>query len=201
MNVLVACECSGIVRDAFRAKGHEAWSCDLPGVLVEGIWTDKHLYGDCFYFLEEENSPVGKWDLLIAHPPCTYLANSGVVHLDREDDRWDKMCEAIDFFNSLYEAPVEHVCVENPIMHGYAAKYVNGKYTQKIQPYEFGHPESKATCLWLRNLPELKPTKVVKPEKSMVNGVAGDSNQQRNRSRTYRGIANAMADQWGSLDG
>lgn len=185
MNVLVACEFSGIVRDAFAAKGHNAWSCDL-------YWSEKegnHFQCDITEILESDKY---NWDLMIAHPPCTYLCNSGVRWMDN-DERWKKMIEAVFFFLYLLNQPIPKICVENPIMHGYARKLIHVPYTQIIQPWKFGHEESKSTCLWLEGLPKLIPTKYVTPKHS----ISETKNGWVDRSRTYEGIANAMAEQWG----
>jgi len=145
MRVLVACEESGTVRDAFRKLGHDAWSCDLID-----IDNKHHLQGDVLEYLD------WNWDLMIAHPPCTRLCNSGVMWLDKRN-LWDELKEAWQFFNKLKNAPIERICIENPIPHKYAVEHI-GKYTQLIQPWQFGHGETKATCLWLKNLPLLTPT-------------------------------------------
>lgn len=195
MNVLIACEESGTVRDAFIAKGHNAISCDIIPSSKQG----PHLQVDV---LEVINWPM--WDLIIAHPPCTYLANSGVCHLDdmKNIERVAKMHEAAVFFNAILNAKCEKICVENPIPH----KYGIGKtYTQTIQPWQFGHPESKATCLWLKGLPKLKETNNVKDEyKSLPKNKAQrlhylppGPERAKLRSKTFTGIAQAMADQWG----
>ena len=180
MKVLIACEFSGIVRDAFTAKGHNAWSCDLLPTEREG----QHIQGDVLNFLNDG------WDLMIAHPPCTHLAVSGA--------RWFKnkqreQKEAIAFFMALVNAPVEHICIENPISI-MSTKY--RKPDQIIQPWQFGHGETKATCLWLKNLPNLEPTKVVNGREGKIWREPPSIDRWKKRSRTYKGIANAMADQW-----
>lgn len=204
MRVLVACEYSGTVRDAFRALKHDAWSCDLLPSDVGG----PHIQGDALEAIRKQ-----RWDLLIAHPPCTYLCNSGLHWNKRVPGREQKTIEALAFFEALLNAPVPRVAIENPI--GKASTVVR-KPDQIIQPYEFGHDASKATCLWLRNLPLLQPTKHVEPR--WVMGPSGvklprwsnqtDSGQNKLppskdrwkiRSTTYAGIAVAMADQWGRL--
>ncbi len=200
MKVLVACEFSGIVRDAFRAKGHDAWSCDLESDADNSPWhfqqdVTEIIYDDC-------------WEMLIAHPPCTYLANSGVHWLHKDETRWKKMIEAAVFFRLFLCAPINKICVENPVIHKYAIEHIGEKYAQTIQPYEFGQPESKRTCLWLKNLPKLMPTKILeKPGKgywdnqtpSGQNKLGPSVDRARIRSTTYQGIADAMADQWGNL--
>ena len=149
MKVLIACEESGIVREAFAKLGHDAWSCDLLDTAVHG----NHIKDDVLKHLEDG------WDLLIAHPPCTRLANSGVRWL-KERNLEGEVIIASEFFNSLLNNPIPKVCVENPIQHKYARQYIRN-YDQIIQPYQFGHGERKATCLWLRGLPYLVPTKIV----------------------------------------
>lgn len=200
MKVLVACEYSGIVRDAFIRKGHDAISCDL---LPSESDFGPHYQGDAKDIL------YGGFDLLIAHPPCTYLCNSGVSWLKKDQSRWEKLDQAADFFRLFLDAPIPKICVENPVMHRYALERIGGvKQTQSIQPYQFGHDASKRTCLWLKNLPKLQPTKHIEPR--IVNGLKRwanqtDSGQNRLppsedrwkiRSATYEGIAEAMAEQW-----
>lgn len=215
VKVLVACEFSGVVRDAFRRRGHDAWSCDLLPSEADEKW---HLVGDIFDCIEKPT--FGEpWDLMIAHPPCTYLCNSGVLRLyqggkkinGRDGWRWREMQRAAQFFVDLLNAPIGRICIENPVMHGYARELVGTNYTQRIQPYHFREDASKGTCLWLKNLPPLRETGYVRPR--LVNGLPRwanqtDSNQTRLgpspdrwkiRSRTYQGIADAMAEQWGSL--
>lgn len=206
MKVLVACEVSGIVRDAFKAKGHDAWSCDLLPTERPG----QHIQDDVLNHLGE------RWDLMIAHPPCTYLANSGVCHLYNKDgsinqDRWQKMKEAAAFFQRLWFSPIPKIAIENPIMHhwgkreaGVWACYDTSKFKQVIQPWMFGHPEQKATCLWLKNLPKLEPTNDVRKEmlklpdnkRQRLHYLPPSKDRQRIRSQTFQGIADAMATQW-----
>jgi hypothetical protein len=181
MRVLVACEFSGIVRDSFIAKGHDAWSCDLLDTESNG----PHIKGHIFNHLD-----FG-WDLMIAHPPCTYLAVSGA--------RWFKEREfeqrnAVKFFMGLINAPIHKIAVENPICI-MSTKY--RKPDQIIQPWMFGHGETKATCLWLKNIPILKPTNIVDGRLARVHKESPGPNRWKNRSRTYQGIADAMAEQWG----
>lgn len=189
MKVLVACEFSGIVRDAFAARGHDAWSCDLLPTERPG----QHIQGDVLNALY-----AGGWDLLIAHPECTYLCNSGVRWLSRPG-RWRLMESACAFFRLMLEAPVERIAVENPVMHGHAKRLVGVQQTQVIQPWQFGDSERKATCLWLKNLPPLRPTEIVLPLGNSVHHEPPGPDRKRNRSRTFRGIAQAMAHQWGAL--
>lgn len=204
MKILIACEFSGEVRDAFIARGHDAISCDILPTEKPG----PHYQGDVRDILNDN------WDMIIAFPPCTYLANSGVIHLSDKDEmkaliRWDKMIDACLFFNLFdYDHPCRHICIENPIQHGYARRYIR-KYDQIIQPWQFGHEVQKATCLWLKGLPLLTPTNIVDrgPIYIQKNGkkrggafhmlMPGGKNQSKNRSRTFPGIAAAMATQWG----
>ena len=194
MRVLIACEFSGIVRDAFAERGHDAWSCDLLPSEKNG----NHIKDDVLRHLDEH------WDLMIAHPPCTYLANSGVRWLKERPERWQLMVEAAQFFHRLLMGlstdplwNIPRVAVENPIPHKYALEYIGWKYDQIIQPWQFGHPETKATCLWLYNLPKLKATKVVEGRHGRVWKEPPSPERWKNRSRTYQGIAEAMAQQWG----
>lgn len=196
MRVLVACEFSGIVREAFAARGHDAWSCDLLPTEQPG----QHIEGDVLGVLD------GGWDMMIAHPPCTYLCNSGVHWLHRRKDRWPLMEKAAKFFRSLLTAPIDRIAVENLVMHKYAIAIVGRKHNQTIQPYEFGHPESKRTCLWLKNLPPLLPTDVLalppgshwkNQTPSGQNKLGPSEDRWKLRSITYQGIADAMAEQWG----
>lgn len=210
--VLVACEYSGIVRDAFAARGWDAWSCDLlPSERPEG----QHVQGDVLPLLEDS------WDLLIAHPPCTYLSNSGAKHLYlgktkvdkealgylRDPARWANMEDAARFFNIFLNTNIPHVAVENPIMHGHGVERVGGKATQFVQPYHFGTLESKKTGLRLINLPKLRHTNDVtaafkllpKSETHKVHRASPGPDRWKERSRTYPAIAQAMADQWGPL--
>ena len=183
MRVLVACEYSGRVRDAFRALGHDAMSCDFLPTEVEG----PHHQGDVTELLH-----MG-WDLMIAHPPCTHLAVSG--------SRWFKdkvreQAEALIFVQTLLDAPIPRVALENPI--SIISTRIR-KPDQIIQPWMFGHGETKATCLWLKGLPKLVPTNVVDGREPKVHRMSPGPDRWKERSRTYRGIANAMAQQWGSL--
>lgn len=187
--VLVACEFSGTVRDAFAARGWEAWSCDLLPSEKPGA----HYMGDVALMLQR------RWDLVIGHPPCTRLANSGVRWLG-ERGLWEDMRQAARFFNSILNCNADAVCVENPQPHGYALELV-GKYTQSIQPWQFGHGETKRTCLWLRGLPNLEPTSIVDGRDQRVHKMSPGPDRWRERSRTYQGIADAMAAQWGPLYG
>lgn len=208
MKVLVACEFSGIVREAFRNRGHDAKSCDLIPSLDN---SPHHIIGDALWFAENDEY----WDLVVAHPPCTYLTNAGVRHLHESvtscngsvaacygTDRFHEMRKAAQFFYMLLTVSAPRVCVENPIPHRYAREII-GKYDQIIQPWQFGHGEVKATCLWLRNLPKLIPTHIVDGRYARCHlespGIKNGLTRQQRRSITYQGIADAMAEQWGSL--
>ena len=195
MKILVACEFSGVVRNEFISLGHDAWSCDLlptdsPGPHIEGDVLEVLNYG---------------WDLMVAHPPCTYLSNSGVSHLYKSYERWKQMIDGACFFRELLHAPIPKIAVENPIMHGYAKKIIGKEQDQIIQPWMFGHPDSKATCFWLKNLPLLKKTNVLNLPKSGhwenqtssgQNKLPPSDDRWKLRSITFKGIAKAIADQW-----
>ena len=184
MKVLVACEYSGRVREAFRKKGHDAWSCDI---LPSEDNSPYHIQQDVKDVLS------GKWDMLIAHPPCTHLAVSGARWFK---DKVEEQKEAIEFFLHLANYPIERVAVENPVSI-MSTRW--RKPDQIIQPWMFGHGETKATCLWLRNLPPLIPTDIVDGRYPAVHKMGPSPDRWKNRSRTYQGIADAMADQWGCL--
>jgi hypothetical protein len=193
--ILIGCEFSGIVRDAFLRRGYDAWSCDFLKSENKG----PHLRGNVLRVLG-----LG-WDLAIFHPPCTYLCNSGAKHLyrggkkvnGRDPERWRKMRRAARFFRKLWAAPVARICIENPVMTGHAKKRIGVSQKQVIQPWMFGHGEIKATCLWLRGLPELEPTKIVKGRRPRVHHMSPGPERWKERSRTLAGIAEAMASQWG----
>lgn len=186
MRILVACEFSGIVRDAFAARGHDAWSCDLLPSERPG----QHIQGDVLGVLDNN------WDLMIAHPPCTHLAVSGARWF-KQKIRDGRQGEAVEFFMALVNAPCNRVAVENPI--GIMSRVYRFP-DQIIQPWQFGHGETKATCLWLRNLPPLKPTNIVDGRRPRVHHESPGPNRWKNRSRTYQGISDAMAEQWGRHD-
>lgn len=204
LKVLVACEFSGIVRDAFSARGANAWSCDLlPSERV-----GNHIQRNVIDVLDDD------WDLMIAHPPCTYLANSGVRWLyggkgtKRDIERWARMDRSARFFRVLLNAPIPKVAVENPIMHRYGRAIIGEGPMQIIQPWQYGHRETKATCLWLRGLPMLAPTNIVGPvptdlverrKWARVHCEPPSLDRWKNRSRTYEGVAAAMAVQWGRI--
>lgn len=195
LRVLVACEFSGTVRDAFTALGHDATSCDLLPTESAG----QHYQGDVFDILNDG------WDLMIAHPPCTYLTNSGVRWLHERKDRWIDLIEGAVFFRRLLEAPVARIAIENPVMHGYAASIIGQRQTQIVQPWMFGHTEQKATGLWLRGLPPLLASEDVRAammqlpyaERNKIHSTPASKNRWKLRSVTYPGIAHAMAAQWG----
>ena len=180
MNVLVACEFSGVVREAFINQGHKAMSCDFLDTEIDG----PHYKGDVRDILYEN------WDLMIAHPPCTYLASAGA--------RWwkDKRKEqedALEFVRLLLEAPIHKIALENPV--GIISTRIRPP-DQYIQPNEFGHPEAKKTGLWLKNLPQLQPTIIVHRKEDRVHRMSESDIRWMERSRTFIGIANAMAKQW-----
>lgn len=199
MKVLVACEYSGKVREAFRALGHDVWSCDLLPADDGSVF---HIQGDVLEIINDG------WDLMIAHPPCTYLCNSGVSWLHRIEGRWDQMREGAEFFKALLNAPIPKICIENPIMHKYAKEIIGKNYAQLVQPYQFGHPESKATCFWLKGLEPLQETENVKEqwqalpkkEAQRLHMLPPSKDRWKIRSETYQGIANAMAQQWGQTN-
>jgi hypothetical protein len=196
LRVLIACEFSGIVRRAFAARGHDAWSCDL---LPAEDRSNRHIVGDVRDHLGDG------WDMLIAHPPCTRLCNSGVRWLSvpppgktLKDMRAELEAGAA-LFSDCWDAPVERVAVENPVMHRHAKALIRGYQppAQSIQPWQFGHGETKRTCLWLRGLPPLVPTNVVEGREARVHRMPPGPDRWKERSRFYSGIAEAMADQWG----
>lgn len=182
--VLIACEFSGIVREEFHKRKHEVWSYDYLEPEIFGA----HIQGDVREALDSE------WDLMIAFPPCTHLCVSGA--------RWFKnkqkeQKEALDFIRELMDAPIPRICIENPI--GVISTKIR-KPDQIIHPWQFGHGETKSTCLWLKNLPKLKPTKIVKGREQRVFKEPPSKERWKNRSRTYLGVAEAMAEQWGNLN-
>jgi hypothetical protein len=186
MRVLIACEFSGTVRDAFTALGHEAWSCDLLPTESEG----NHYQGDVLEFLEYVDC---QWDLMIAHPPCTHLAVSGA--------RWFKekvteQAEALEFVHRLMNSPIPRIAIENPVS---IISTKIRKPDQIIQPWMFGHGETKATCLWLKNLPLLSPTNIVSGREARIHRMPPGPDRWKERSKTFKGIAAAMANQWGGI--
>ena len=194
MKVLVACEYSGIVREAFVLKGHDAWSCDL---LPTDQPSDKHIQGDVLEIINDN------WDLIIAHPPCTHLSVSGAA-------RWaEKVADgrqqaAIKFVEDIWNANCPFIAIENPV-GALSSRSKLGKATQYIQPYEFGHAEQKKTGLWLKGLPKLIPTDVIDVsnlpdnQRQRLHYLPPSKDRWKIRSTTFQGIANAMADQWGNL--
>mgnify|MGYP001469427632 CR=1 FL=1 len=185
MKVLVACEYSGRVRQAFRDRGHDAWSCDL---LPAEDDSEFHLQGDAIGHAASSN-----FDLMVAHPPCTHLSVSGARHFEakRADGRQQ---EAIDFFLAIARAPVPRIAVENPIC---IMSSVWREPDQVIQPWMFGHGETKATCLWLKGLPPLRATNIVPGREQRIHRMPPGPDRWKERSRTFEGIAQAMAEQWG----
>ena len=183
MKILVACEYSGVVRDAFRARGHDAMSCDLLPTDAPG----PHYQGDVFDIINDG------WDLMVAHPPCTHLAVSGARHFAAKQTSGVQQ-EALDFVQRLMNAPIERIALENPI--SIISSRIR-KPDQIIQPWQFGHGETKATCLWLKNLPKLQPTNIVDGREARVHRMPPSADRWKLRSTTYRGIADAMAAQWG----
>ena len=192
MRVLVACEFSNRVRDAFLTRGHDAWSCDLRRADHPSRDYRRHLRCDVGPLLRES------WDLVIAHPPCTYLCNSGVWLIHRQEDRLEGVAYGAAFFLECLGANAPKVCVENPVMHKYAKAYIPWQPTQIIKPYQFGERGTKKTCLWLRGLPPLVPTEMVDKQYRIETTCQklGSSDSDK-RSITFQGIANAMAAQWG----
>lgn len=219
MKVLVACEESQRVCNAFRKLGHEAYSCDI--IECSGGHPEWHILGDALKVINgncdfttqdgEKHTIIGKWDLLIAHPPCTYLTNASAVRMrvkgEIVPERYTKAMEAKEFFMRFINADCDRICVENPV----PLKIVNlPPYTQIIQPWQFGHPYSKRTCLWLKGLPKLKPTNIItEGVQPYVNGGCKDAHgnyrrfqgrkerDPKTRSKTFEGIAEAFANQWG----
>lgn len=197
MRVLVACEYSGTVRNAFLDRGHDAWSCDL---LPSEDGSNRHITGDARDLLH-----LG-WDLLmVAHPPCTRLCNSGVRWLTTpppgktKDQMWAELDEGAALFSTFWNAPIERICIENPVMHKHAKARIEGyqDFAQSVQPWQFGHGETKRTCFWLKNLPALTPTNIVEGREARVHRASPGPQRWAERSRFFTGIAEAMADQWG----
>ena len=180
MKVLVACEYSGIVREAFSKLGHDAWSCDILETEIPG----NHLQCDVRKILGDG------WDLMVAHPPCTHLAVSGARWFK---DKKVEQAEALEFVRLLLNAPIKRIALENPI--SIISTHIR-KPDQIIQPWQFGHGETKATCLWLKNLPKLQPTNIVEGREQRIWKMPPGENRWKERSRTFEGIARAMAEQW-----
>ena len=194
MNILIGCEESAVVREAFTRLGHNAWSCDLLPSRIPG----NHYQCDVRDVLH-----LG-WDMAIFHTPCTYLSNSGIRWLykggrkvnGKDPARWEAMYRDAELFLTCWNAPIPRIAMENPRPHPYALEII-GDCTQKIQPWMFGHGETKETWLWLKNLDELQPTNVVNGRAHRIHEMAPGPNRQRARSETYPGIANAFAFYWG----
>jgi hypothetical protein len=202
VRVLVACEYSGVVRDAFLGRGHHAMSCDLLPSETPG----PHYTGSVLDDIEDG------WDLMIAHPPCTYLTNAGVRHLHSTpsingvlpevhgEARWRAMDEAAALFRALLDAPIAIRAIENPTPHRYAVERIGRTYDQAIQPWMFGHGETKRTCLWLKGVPPLIATLVATGRAHRIHAMSPGPDRAKRRSRTYDGIAEAMATQWSGLE-
>ena len=196
MRVLIACEFSGTVRRAFTARGHDAWSCDL---LPAEDGSNRHIVGDARDLLNDG------WDLAICHPPCTRLCNSGVRWLTKAPpgrtlaEMWAELETGAALFSAFWNAAIPRIAVENPVMHKHAKALIEGYAppAQSVQPWQYGHGEVKRTCLWLRGLPVLTPTDVVKGREARVHRMPPGPNRGKERSRFFSGIADAMADQWG----
>ena len=197
--VLVACERFGTVRNAFLARGHDAWSCDIAPANDN---SNRHILCDVRDIL------LDGWDcLIVAHPPCTRLCNSGVRWLSKPpkgrtlEEMWQELEEGASLFSDMWNAPIPHVAVENPVMHKHAKRRIRNyqEFSQSIQPWQFGHGEVKRTCLWLRDLPNLTPTDIVPERDARVHRMPPGPNRGIERSRFFTGIADAMADQWGPV--
>lgn len=187
--VLVACEFSGVVRDAFIARGHDAISCDLLPTESPG----PHIVGDVRPLLRE------RWDLVIAHPPCTYLSNVGLPWLSSRPERWEMMEESAQFFKLFFDANSPFIAIENPRMHRHSMKLVGRKYNFLTHAWQFGHENTKIHCWWLKGLPPLLPTAIMQKRVSTHNDHIPHPDRWKLRSRFFSGIAAAMADQWGRL--
>lgn len=206
MRIIVGCEESATVRDAFRARGHDAWSCDMQPTRGDPRW---HIQGDLFELLAKDPD----WDMGIFHPTCTFLANSGSKHLYRgmkkeggiNPGRWAAMIHGVGFFKALLSLPFP-IAIENPVMHGHAKALLGVEPAQTVQPWWFGEPHFKATSLWLQGLPLLHATNPLVPPRpgtdehkrwSTVHRASPGPNRRRDRSKSFNGLAEAMADQWG----
>ena len=203
MKVLIACEFSGRVRDAFLALGHDAWSCDI--IDSDTPWPCNHIKKD---MMEAIYNWKWQWDMMIAFPPCTYLSVAGAGWLSRRPERKQQMVEAALFFKKIWSAPIDKICIENPLMYNDTKAIIGSNYHQRIEPYWFGEPYKKRTCLWLKNLDLLTPTNKVEPTTYWVNSSsnykkghkisnAGLHRSKKSRSLTFQGVADAMAMQWG----
>jgi hypothetical protein len=192
VKVLVACEYSGRVRDAFRRRGHDAWSCDL---LPAEDGSTFHIQGnalDVMHGFGRYTREAGRWDLMVAHPPCTHLSVSGARHFEAKRASGEQQA-AIRFFLALASARIPRIAIENPVC---IMSSVWREPDQIIQPWEFGHGETKATCLWLKGLPKLRPTDIVPGREQRIWKMPPSPDRWKERSRTFEGIAEAMADQW-----
>jgi hypothetical protein len=200
MKVLIACEESQEVCKAFRELGHEAYSCDLEP--CSGGHPEWHIQDSIWHVLGKPGTQYPlQWDLIIGHPPCTFLSNSGARWLYNKDgsintERWNNMVEGSIFFRSLMYSNCDKICIENPIIHKHAVKIIGRKQDQIIQPWQFGHGETKATCLWLKGLPLLVPTDIVEGREQRIAKMPPSKDRQKLRSKTYPGIAAAFADQY-----
>jgi hypothetical protein len=203
LRVLIGCEFSGVVRRAFAALGHDAWSCDL---LPSEDRSNKHLQMD----VRDAIANYGPWDLLmVAHPPCTRLCNSGVRWLTVPppgktlDQMQAELQDGAALFSDLWNAPIERIAIENPVMHGHAKRLIRNyaEPAQSVQPWQFGHPETKRTCLWLKNLPKLDPEITERPAEIVhrVHMMSPGPDRWKERSRFFPGIARAMALKWGGI--
>lgn len=181
MRILIGCEFSGTVRESFASKGHDAWSCDILPTEIPG----NHLQCDLRDILGDN------WDLAIFHPPCTHLAVSGARWFK---DKKEEQIQALQFVKLLLDSPIPKICLENPI--SIISSHIR-KPDQIIQPWMFGHGETKSTCLWLKNLPLLTATNIVEGRENRIHMMPPSENRWKERSRTFNGIAQAMADQWG----
>ena len=206
MKVLVACEESQAVTIELRKLGHEAYSCDI--LPCSGGHPEWHIQGDVRPLLKQ------KWDMIIAHPPCTYLTNSGVTWLynkdgSRYEKRWNDLADGGEFFRLFIDHPCSKIAIENPIPHKYAVEIIGRKYDQIIHPWQFGHPERKATCLWLKGLEPLKETDnrkaemllLPKNQQQRIHYMPPGPERAKMRSKTFPGIAKAMAEQWAGKKG
>lgn len=198
--MLIGCEESQSECHEFIIRGHDCWSCDIKP--SSGEHPERHIQGDLLEVIHDG------WDMAIFHPPCTFLANSGVQHLHKDPERWDRLDEACEFFVKLMMAPIEKIAIENPIPHKYAVARLPKSYDQCIQPHQFGIPENKAICYWLKNLPPLMSTidaraimaRQSKAENNRIHYMPPGPERQTLRSKSYQPISAAMADQWGNYD-
>jgi hypothetical protein len=187
MKILLGCEVTGAVRKEMRSIGHDAWSCDI---LPAEDNSPHHIQGNILDVLNNG------WDMAIFFTPCTYLCNSGVRWLHERPERWELMRKDAELFRKCMEADIPMIANENPVPHKYALEIIGRKYDQIIQPWQFGHGETKRTCLWLKNLTKLFPTDIVDGREQKIWKMSPSENRSYERSRTYTGIAKAMANQW-----